>query len=443
MPHHRVAAVVAVSLSLVTGCAVESTEPGTETSVSEAAIDRAVTERAHWGLAADREVVADLLRSGADVGTKEFGIVMTAAESKALDVYGRMEFASHVKTNAVPYIDALPTSGGVYIDQQHGGGLVVLVTERNVDVEREIVARMPATDLGVRFAEVDHTEAELRDRLEHARDIWKELLAGIRLEKVGLDIIENRVLFEVAERDVATAQTEIAALRAKMGVRVAIAPNAHPDDRDVSCTSRDHCVSPTEAGTRIYKSYVDNYNECTMAFHVPLISGDVQFVTAGHCGYGGSNTWLIKDGTSNGMVIGTEQASLYHDGGQDILRISLPASQKSHHMYGDSRVYGGSGACPITGQAACASRGHSDVVDCGTVRTTWTSWYSNTANPDIVVWGGDMNDVSAIPGDSGSPIFDKLTSTLWGTVGVLDTSSAGFAVLCKAASGLDLTGRAY
>ena len=33
----------------------------------------------------------------------------------------------------------------------------------------------------------------------------------------------------------------------------------------------------------------------------------------------------IKDGTSNGMVIGTEQASLYHDGGQDILRISLPA----------------------------------------------------------------------------------------------------------------------
>jgi hypothetical protein len=227
------------------------------------------------------------------------------------------------------------------------------------------------------------------------------------------------------------------------GRPLAIAPNAHPDDRDVSCTSRDHCVSPTEAGTRIYKSYVDNYNECTRAFHVVLTSGDVQFVTAGHCGYGGSNTWLIKDGTSNGMVIGTEQASLYHSGGQDILRISLPVSQKSHHMYGDSRVYGGSGACPITGQAACASRGHSDVVDCGTVRTTWTSWYSNTANPDIVVWGGDMNDVSAIPGDSGSPIFDKLDSTQWGTVGVLDTSSAGFAVLCKAASGLGLTGRAY
>ena len=123
------------------------------------------------------------------------------------------------------------------------------------------------------------------------------------------------------------------------------------------------------------------------------------------------------------------------------MRVNLPSSQQSHRMYGDTRVYGGSGACPVTGQAACASRGHSDVVDCGTVHTTWTSWVSNTAG--VVVWGGDMDNVDSNPGDSGSPIYDKLTSELFGTVGVLDTAAGTFAVLCKAETGLAITGKAY
>ena len=178
-----------------------------------------------------------------------------------------------------------------------------------------------------------------------------------------------------------------------------------------------------------------------MAFHVVSNDGDIEFVTAGHCGYGGSNSWYIKDGTSDGRLLGTEQKSLYTSGGQDIMRVQLPVDQKSHVIYGESRVYGGSGACPIAGQAACASRGTSNVVDCGTVRTTWTSWTSNTAN--IVVWGGDLNDVASNPGDSGSPVFDRLTADLWGTVGVLNTSGGMFAVLCKAESGLAITGKAY
>jgi hypothetical protein len=134
----------------------------------------------------------------------------------------------------------------------------------------EIARRMPANSRGFRVARVTHTEAQLRDALTRAWETWKTVAPTTPLLGAGLDIMENRVLFEV------------------------------------------------------------------------------------------------------------DPVDFYGSGGQDIMRVQLPVDQKSHLIYGSSLVYGGSGACPITGQAACASRGTSDVVDCGTVRTTWTSWVSNT-----------------------------------------------------------------
>jgi hypothetical protein len=433
---------VAISLSAA-GCADQDPgnvgEPVGEQGMDEV-IAQAATERDSWGLSSDHAAVADLLGSKRDVGTARWGIAMTQEEEDALDLEGRMTFANQVKVAAVPFVNALATSGGVYIDQEQNGQLVVLLTEPSPEIEAEISARMPSSTRGFRVAKVKHTEAELRQALDQAWDAWKEIAPSVGLEGAGLDIQNNRVVFEVAPADADGAQAFAAALGEKIGVRVGVEA-MDQESVDTSCTGRDHCVSPTKAGTRIYKGYVDGYNECTMAFHVVCGDGDVEFVTAGHCGYGGSNTWLIKDGTADGLVMGTEQKSLYKAGGQDIMRVNLPVGQKSHQIYGESRVYGGSGGCPIAGQVACASRGHSDVVDCGTVRTTWTSWWSNTAG--VVVWGGDLNNVDSIPGDSGSPVFDKLDASHWGTVGVLDTAAGGFAVLCKAEVGLGITGLAY
>lgn len=413
------------------------------TAVDTERLARAAEERARWGLPSDLRTVASVLEPGHDVGTEHWGIPMTAEEQEALDLLGRMAFANELKRAAVPFIDSLPTSGGVYIDQKENGGLVVLLTESSPEIEAEIAKRMPAASRGFRIAKATHTEAQLREALTRAWDVWQEVAPAIPLQGAGLDIQENQVLFEVAPADLEEGRRALATIEALglMGVRVGVGPRAPEENQDTSCTSRDSCYSPTRAGTRIYKGAIDSVAECTMAFHVVCNDGDVEFVTAGHCGYGGSNNWYIKDGTSDGLLLGTEQKTLYASGGQDIMRVQLPVAQKSHNIYGESRVYGGSGACPIAGQAACASRGTSNVVDCGTVRTTWTSWTSNTAG--IVVWGGDLNDIASEPGDSGSPVFDRLTSTLWGTVGVLDTSGGQFAVLCKAESGLAITGKAY
>lgn len=434
---YRILGAVSV-LSL--GACGSSVEEDVTPQVTEQ-LKRAIEERANWGLSAEHATVENLLASGQDVGTARWGIPMTQEEVDEIDLPGRMAFANAVKQSVVPFVNSLSASGGVYIDQKQNGGLVVLLTEPSAEIEAEIARRMPASSRGFRIAKVTHTEAELRDALTRAWETWKTVAPTTPLLGAGLDIMENRVLFEVDPADLERSNHLLALLGDRMGVRVGVAPRAPEESLDTDCTSRDHCHNPTKAGTRIYKGWVDSISECTMAFHVVCNDGDIEFVTAGHCGYSGSNYWYIKDGTSDGLLLGTEQKSLYYSGGQDIMRVQLPVDQKSHYVYGEGRVYGGSGACPIAGQVACASRGTSNVVDCGTVRTTWTSWVSNTA--DIVVWGGDMNDVLSEPGDSGSPIFDKIDAEHWGTVGVLNTSGGMFAVLCKAESGLAITGKAY
>lgn len=440
MNSKRLGVGLAMSLVAVTGCA-DQDEVLVEDQALGEEVARAATERANWGLPSDGTTVASLLGSVRDVGTEQWGIPMTQEEQDALDLPGRMAFASEIKRSAVPFVNALRASGGVYIDQHQNGGLVVLLTESSEAIEAEIAARMPASSRGLRVARVTHTEAQLKEGWARAWDVWNEVAPTLRLQGAGVDIKQNRVLFEVAPVDLEGAQGILAALEALLGVRVGVEARAEEEYMDTSCTSRDSCFSPTKAGTEIYKGAIDSVSECTMAFHVVCDDGDIEFVTAGHCGYGGSNNWYIKDGTSDGLLLGSEQKSLYVSGGQDIMRVQLPVGQPSHLIHGESRVYGGSGACPIPGQAACASRGTSNVVDCGTVRTLSTSWLSNTAN--ITVKGGDMNDVLSEPGDSGSPIFDRLDTEHWGTVGVLNTSGGLFAILCNAEVGLGITGKAY
>jgi hypothetical protein len=435
-------ALLSVSLQApLTWASGRESRDGTDAAVPEWVVARAVSERANWGLAADPETVASMLASGRDVGSARWGIPMTAEEEQQLDLPGRMRFASEVKRTVVPFVDALRSSGGVYIDQQRDGSLVVLLTEPSAQIETEIARRMPVDRRGFRVERVAHTEARLRAALARAWEAWRLAAPRVPLLGAGLDIIHNRVLFEVEPSALERAGDALTALEGILEVSVGVAVRPAEDSLDTDCTGRDHCHTPTKAGVRIYKGAIDSVAECTMAFHVVCNDGDIEFVTAGHCGYGGSNNWYIKDGTADGLLLGAEQKTLYKNGGQDIMRVNLPVDQKSHRIYGESRVYGGSGACPIVGQAACASRGVTNVIDCGTVRTTWTSWVSNTAN--VTVWGGDMNDVASAAGDSGSPIYDRLTSELWGTVGVLNTTGGLFAVLCKAETGLEITGLAY
>ena len=51
----------------------------------------------------------------------------------------------------------------------------------------------------------------------------------------------------------------------------------------------------------------------------------------------------------------------------------------------------------------------------------WLSWVSNTANPDITVWGADTTLTSQL-GDSGSPVYRRLSNELW-AIGTLSNAS--------------------
>lgn len=135
---------------------------------SPEAIATAASERATYGLPADSSTVAALLGSNRDVGSARWGIALTAEEEAALDLPARMAFANALSERVLPFAQS-PTYGGAYIDQQQGGRLVVLLTERDQAVEEELGRRMPSPSLGLHITEVAHSEASLMEALTGAR----------------------------------------------------------------------------------------------------------------------------------------------------------------------------------------------------------------------------------------------------------------------------------
>lgn len=169
----------------------------------------------------------------------------------------------------------------------------------------------------------------------------------------------------------------------------------------------------------------------TARFHVTKWSDqDEQFVTSGHCGYGGSNSWL-HPGLPGSHVVGTEQQTLYTNNGQDIMRVSMADSQASHLIIGDARVYQGI-SYPIVGDTVCDSRGAQNVIDCGTIDDNWLRWYSGTG--DRYVYGGSTSGITQVFGDSGSPLYERTSSTQAYAVGVVAQSNGNFAILAEAQS---------
>ncbi len=386
-------------------------------------IAAAAAERATFGLPADVGTVSALLGSSRDVGTPRWGIAMTAEEEASIDLPGRMAFADALSEQVLPYVQSLPTFGGVYIDQLANGGLVILLTQRDPVAEEEIAIRMPNPNRGLRIEQVAYTEAQLMDAVERARDVWGRILPSTQLLSVGIDTMRNRLLFVVVRRDLAEAEARSNLVEAELAVPIGL--EAGEQDQDVDCTSRNHCHDPYKTGINIYKGVVDSVPECTMGFHI-RIGTDEQFVTAGHCGYTGSDEWFEP---VLGRI-GIELATLYAQNGQDIMRLSMFDAQASDDIYNtgipnSSSDITGSRA-PILNEAACASLGTTNAIDCGTISSTWLSWVSNTAG--FTVWGGDTSGISITNGDSGSPLYHLVSGTAV-ALGVIDTAGGLFARL--------------
>lgn len=386
-------------------------------------------ERAALGLATDDATISSIVGTPADAGTLDWGIVMTAKEAAEIDLPGRMEFVRRVQEEALPYAMGLPGFAGAYFDSAANGELVIALVGPDQAAERAIVNRMPATSRGLKFVYRATTEASLRAALKKTETVWDEILPRVRLNSAGVDIINGRLFFEVDAASLDQARRGENALTTALDVPIEIREGSA--GVDTAC-SRDNCVNPLRAGARIYKGAIHGYPpDCTMGFHVTRWSDlDEQFVTAGHCGYGGSNSWL-HPGLSGTHVVGTEQQTLYTNNGQDIMRVSMADSQASHLIIGDARVYQGI-SYPIVGMTVCDSRGAQNIIDCGTVSDTSVRWYSNIG--DRYVYGGSTSGISQVYGDSGSPLYQRTTSTEAWAIGVVDQSNGNFAILQDAQS---------
>ncbi len=417
-----------------------------------------VQTRAALGLNADPEYVASLRESMQDGaaqdgaaqdgedeveaaqagGTNRYGFPLTAEE--AAEVAERFAFASATREDVLPYAESLPTFAGAFYDHQADGELVILLTEASDEVLAEISTLAPApssessTDDGsveaaaaapyraTRVEVVQHTQEQLRAALPQVWEEWKAI-GGPELYGVAVDTPANAVRIDVDPTQLEVARAFAPRLGETLAVPVFFDVGERPEDD--ACSSRTNCTNPMRAGTVIRQGSTGG-GGCTMGFHTQ-VGSDERFVTAGHCGYSGSNNWFHAGYTGNGGCgtgcIGSELITQYYNNGRDIMVVQMPDDQDSSYLYAIGTPVTQT-RDPSVGQGICAARGFSSVGwKCGVVENAYTSWTSPTCN--CIIYGGDSN-LARVTGDSGSPIVDA--DELHVAIGIHNTSTGGFAI---------------
>ncbi len=254
---------------------------------------------------------------------------------------------------------------------------------------------------------------------------------------VGIDDSANAVRIYVTPEAVGARSSSAAGFATAVGVPVEVSTESR--GKDTSCTSRTSCYDPYKAGIRIRPGSVTGSPPCTLAFFI-VVSGDIQVLTAGHCGYYGSSWYhpgIGPDTNPDGRV-GSVQSSLYKQGGKDVLRMSALDREASVEVYGFANAYDEmrDARDPILNEAVCASMSVSNTNDCGTISDVSRSWVSETRN--YTVYGADTSGIAPIVGDSGSPVYTRFTMpakpgvpqhSVFTPLGVLDHENGYFAIV--------------
>lgn len=370
-----------------------------------------IETRMSLGLNTDIAYVQDLRGSAEDVGSERFNVPMTQAEYE--EMQARWDFASATRTTILPYVRELATFGGAYYDHSSNGDLVILLTAIDDKTRNEVDALAPK-GRDTHIILVDYTQDELREAISVVWDLWANA-NGPEVYGLAVDVPANAIRIEVGLSDLDKAEKVIGELSSTIGVPMFATVGEKPVE--TACNSRDDCHSPMKAGIVIRKGSTNGLR-CTMGFQIASGS-DVQFITAGHCGYSGSNYWYHQ---GKGYV-GSEQATLYSNNGIDVMRVQMSNSQASDSLY-DSAASINVVDWPTTGLWVCASLGRSDSWSCGTVSDNYTSWTG--ASCSCTIYGGDTT-ISSQGGDSGSPIVDG--NLPYSAIGIINAASGEFAIM--------------
>lgn len=290
-------------------------------------------------------------------------------------------------------IESDPTFAGAYFDHHQHGSLVVLTAGDVKEQLARLAPLMPESSLGLQVLGAERTLVQLQ---EDAAAIVRseELGREVDLLEVSVDVRTNsiRIGVESASTDWEDALEEWL-LRA--GVRSPVVLYQPSLSVPVACFSRDYCSSPLKAGNRIRSGGTDGAL-CGMGFHFLLNGNDRQFLTAGHCGSIVSNWSHLGYG-----YIGQATASLYYNGGHDVLRVQMPDSQASHQVIFRSTQVNAVNS-PWTGEGICVSRANTTGFVCGTVSTRYFWYWLGVCTCWLL--GGEYTGILIQPGDSGSPI---------------------------------------
>ncbi len=375
-----------------------------------------VETRMSLGLTADVAYVQNLRGSAEDVGSEKFNIPMTQVEYA--EMQERWDFATATHDTIIPYVRELPTFGGAYYDHSSNGDLIILLTDVNDEIREKIVSITPK-GRNTRVEIVDYTQSELREAVKMVWDVWPKV-GGPEIYVVAVDVPANAVRVEVDVANLETAEKLVNEVSSVVGVPTFATVGEKATV--ATCSNRENCSSPMKGGIVIRKGGYSGAR-CTMGFHV-YSGSNIQFVTAGHCGYSGSNYWYHQ---GYGYV-GSEQTTLYGNNGIDIMRVYISNSQASDYLYGSASTIS-TADWPTTGMWVCASLGVTNYWSCGTVSDNYTSWTDTTCN--CTSYGGDTTH-SIIKGDSGSPLVNG--NLPYSAIGIMNTTSGKFAIVRDALS---------
>ncbi len=333
--------------------------------------------------------------------------------------------------------------GGVWVDQDRGGVVVLALTPAAGDAYvDEILERIPEW-IGVDSVEVDDAEADLITTWEGVQAAMTEGSFDRQLTGASVDLQQNQVLIGIDPESFEALKDDVGETFAgEVDVEVMAKPFDTP-----TCTRFDCSTSPWKAGINIDRpdGGSDPDGPCTLGFNVYRSEGggnwSYRVLTAGYCGYDGSQsqqnkTWWHDDGVNpdnDNTEVGTWVNDSYFNGSDcDCQVLEIPANKAGHRLLKSNNdiidvVDVKERSDLEEGHLVCLSSRNYGNRKCGEITDLFyaSSWEGRS-------WESQMRidyDDSGVPtgGDSGGPVMMKFSD--WAVGLNVAVTSAGLGII--------------
>lgn len=319
------------------------------------------------------------------------------------------------------------TYAGAWLDQEHGGAMVVLDTQpARLDND---LARLPSS-LGIRTVQARFSAKRLQALAATIRSHTGTTATVLRDDAANQLVVTPVARVGVTAAAVQAARTDPAVAQATDEGAVRFLPAPHVTSTNecdpLSCTppkssgcDRTNCTPPLPAGDNLdlWSSTSSSHTpegRCTNGFNLHGSNGWVYSSTAGHCLAGAAN-----DTSNNGHWVG-QWAAGYNSTGYPYDYsidpfITSPINYATYWLPGGTAhnlVFSGSNrAFPITGYYAVGSISQGWTA-CSSGTMTGTT--CGTVQSPSVAGGGIAMNVCQHHGDSGAPLFSQIDNTAYG-----------------------------